>query len=77
MVLQGHVTNQICYISATTRPLAIKLGKVVSYYKRLLSTYKFRQPLKYVVFSDYVRNLKRFISSSTISEAIKVSSVVA
>ena len=35
VVSKGHVTNKICCICTTTRPMAIKLGKVVSYYKEL------------------------------------------
>ena len=35
MVLQSHVTYYIRYISTTARPVAIKLGKVVSYYNGL------------------------------------------
>ena len=31
MVLEGHVANEIHYISTTTRLLTIKLGKVVTY----------------------------------------------
>ena len=35
-VLQGHVTNEIYYVSTTTRHMAIKLGKEVIYYNGLL-----------------------------------------
>ena len=43
-VLQDHVTSDIRYIFITKRPLAIELGKVVSYYGT--STYKVKQPFK-------------------------------
>ena len=33
LVLQGHLIDYINHISPTTRTLAIKYGKVVSYYK--------------------------------------------
>ena len=31
MVLRGHVTNQICYISTCTRTMDTKQGKVATY----------------------------------------------
>ena len=35
VVLQGHVNYFSCCITTTTRPMATKLGKVVTYYKKL------------------------------------------
>ena len=35
VVLQGHVNYFSCCITNTTRPMATKLGKVVTYYKTL------------------------------------------
>ena len=37
--LQGHIKYFGCCITTTTRPMATKLGKVVTYYKKL-------QPIK-------------------------------
>ena len=34
-VMQGHVNYFSCCITTTTRPMATKLGKVVTYYKKL------------------------------------------
>ena len=36
VLLQGHVTNYICYISTITKPLATRLGKVITYYEKFL-----------------------------------------
>ena len=69
VLLQGHVTNYICYISTTTKPLAINLSKVVSYYK-MLPPKKSDNPLN-VVFWDHVTNQKRFSPSTVIPEANK------
>lgn len=44
-ILQGQVKNRICYISTTKRPMAIKLKKMVTYHKKLLSM-KSQNPLK-------------------------------
>ena len=35
-MLQGHVKNWVCYISTTTRSIAVKLGMKVTYYENLL-----------------------------------------
>ena len=35
VVLQGHVKHISCSITTTTRPMATKLGKLVTYYKKL------------------------------------------
>ena len=35
VVLQGHVTNQVRCISTTTRPVVIKLDKLMSYCRGL------------------------------------------
>ena len=35
VVLQGHVNYFSCCITTTTRPMATKLRKVVTYYKKL------------------------------------------
>ena len=37
MVLQGHLCH-LYYIFTTTGPMAIKLGKVVTYYEKLPPT---------------------------------------
>ena len=39
MVLEGHIKYFRCCIVTTTRPMATKCGKVVTYYKKL-------QPIK-------------------------------
>ena len=70
MVLQSHLTNQMSYISTTARPLVIKLGKAVSYYKGL------RQHFKHMAFGNHGTNQKCFIFSTTMPEATKVISMV-
>ena len=35
VVFQGHVKHISCCITTTTRPMATKLGKLVTYYKKL------------------------------------------
>ena len=35
VVLQGHVKHISCCITTTTRPMATKLGKLLTYYKIL------------------------------------------
>ena len=44
VVLQGHVKHFSCCITTTTRPMATKLGKVVTCYKKLQSI-KLHKPL--------------------------------
>ena len=57
MVLQGYLKNENCYISATTRPMATQIGKVVTYYEKLY-THKVITPFKHVVTWGYMINLK-------------------
>ena len=61
------------YISDTTRPLAINHEKVWC----LTMAYKFFQTFKHVVFWDHVTIWKRFICTTTIPQASKISSMVA
>ena len=66
MVLQGQVTNQIHYITITSSPMVIKLGKVASHYKGI-PCIKSYNPLN-IKSSD---RLGSYISTTTKSLAIK------
>ena len=63
VVLQGHVTNWICHVSTTTRPLAIKLGKMVSYY-RGISPIKSGNPLN-MWFFELTWQIEIILSGAT------------
>ena len=76
VVLQGHVINWISYISTTTRPTTIKLGKVVSYYKGLLYI-ELHKPLKHEVTWGHVTDQMCYISTTTRPLAIKCDKMMA
>ena len=59
--LWGYTTYQILYISACTRPMATKNGKVVTHSERLLPINSY----KHVFTRGHVTNQKHYISTIT------------
>ena len=58
----------------TTRPLAIKYDKLVTY--NGTSSHKVTQPFKKIVFYDHETNQKRFISNTTMPDSSKDNKVI-
>ena len=76
VILQYHVTSLNHFISTTTVPMVMKLGRMLTYLERLLN-HKVTQHPDHVVLQFYMTNEGHYIPTTRVPVATKPGRMVA